>query len=85
MQAAGIDHPQGGQVARKGFRPRSVEDTARVEVNAHRIYMMASGILAANENISVSQAVLLTVRFVKLIEEIERFKREANHEANQPA
>ena len=54
-------------------------------MNAHRIYMMASGILAANENISVSQAVLLTVRFVKLIEEIERFKREANHEANQPA
>jgi len=85
VSAAGIDPAQSGEVARKGFRPRSAEDSSRVEVNAHRIYTMASGILAASENTSVSQAVLLTVRFVKLIEEIERFKCEANHEANRPA
>ena len=52
-------------------------------MNAERVYMMASGILAASENVTVGQAVLLAVRFVSLIEEIERFKREGvRQEAN---
>jgi len=44
---------------------------------ADRVYKLASAIMASGNNIRPQFAIILAVKFIELLNEIERFKNEA--------